>query len=178
MLDNPFAIDGVYDYQIPPELIPDVRPGVFVTVPFGTSNRRAMALVREVRDHSAYPELKAITSVCPEDLSLNAEMLGLCDFMKLRTLCATGDAVRAMVPASALARLVALYSLHPDHMQNDSDELSSSDLFVYTWIRESGERTEQQLRDRFGAGVENRLRRLCSRRYLQKRWSSRMPRRG
>jgi len=169
LLDNPFAIDGVYDYQIPPELIPDVRPGVFVTVPFGTSNRRAMALVREVRDHSAYPELKAITSVCPEDLSLNAEMLGLCDFMKLRTLCATGDAVRAMVPASALARLVALYSLHPDHMQNDSDELSSSDLFVYTWIRESGERTEQQLRDRFGAGVENRLRRLCSRRYLQKK---------
>ena len=169
LLDNPFAIDGVYDYRIPPELVPDVRPGVFVTVPFGMSNRRALALVREVRDHSAYPDLKTLLAVCPESLSLDAEALGLCDFMKLRTLCATGDAVRAMVPASALARLISQYALHPDHIQNDSDELSSSDLFVYTWIRENGEKTEQQLRERFGAGVENALRRLCARKYLQKR---------
>ena len=169
LLDNPFAIDGVYDYRIPTHLAADVHPGVFVTVPFGTANRRALALVREVREHSAYPDLKEIVSVCPENLSLDGEMLGLCDFMKLRTLCSTGDAVRAMVPASALARLLTLYALHPAHTQNDSDELSSSDLFVYEWIRDGGEKSETQLREHFGAGVEARLRRLCARNYLQKR---------
>ena len=77
LLDNPFPIDGIYDYRIPEELAEDIRPGVFVTVPFGTANRRALALVREVRDRSEYPELKAITAVCPENLSLDAEMLVL-----------------------------------------------------------------------------------------------------
>ena len=169
LLDNPFPIDGIYDYRIPEELAEDIRPGVFVTVPFGTANRRALALVREVRDRSEYPELKAITAVCPENLSLDAEMLGLCDFMKLRTLCATGDAVRAMVPASALSRLVTLYALDPEHNPNDSDELSSSDLFVYEFVRERGEVPLSLLRERFGAGVESKLRRLCLRKYLQKR---------
>ena len=49
LLDNPFPIDGVYDYRIPEELCEDVRPGVFVTVPFGTANHRRLALVCEVR---------------------------------------------------------------------------------------------------------------------------------
>ena len=46
LLDNPFAIDGIYDYRIPEELESDVIPGVFVTVPFGMSNQRRLALVR------------------------------------------------------------------------------------------------------------------------------------
>lgn len=169
LLDNPFPIDGAYDYRIPEELAEDIRPGVFVTVPFGTANRRALALVREVRDSSDYPELKSILSVCPENLSLDAEMLGLCDFMKLRTLCATGDAVRAIVPISAISRLVTLYTLHPEHSLNHSDELSSSDLFVYEFLLARGEASAKLLREHFGAGVEARLRRLCARRYLQKR---------
>ena len=131
LLDNPFAIDGVYDYRVPEELCEDVRPGVFVTVPFGITNHRRLALVREVRDSSTYPELKSIVGVCPDRLSLDEEMLGLCDFMKLRTLCATGDAVRAMVPTSALSRLITLYAQNPSHTYPESDERASSDLFVY-----------------------------------------------
>ena len=169
LLDNPFAIDGIYDYRIPEELADEIREGVFVTVPFGTSNRRALALVREVRDHSAYPELKPILSVCPEHLSLDPEMLGLCDFMKLRTLCSTGDAVRAMIPASALSRLITVFSPDTEHKPNDSDELSSSDLFVYKTVCERGECTGAYLREKLGAGVEARLRRLCARKYLTKR---------
>ncbi len=169
LLDNPFTIDGVYDYRIPEELLDEVHEGVFVTVPFGTANRRALALVREVRDHSEYAELKSIVSVCPERLSLDREMQGLCNFMKLRTLCSTGDAVRAMLPASALSRLITLYTPDPDHILTDSDEPSSSDLFVYDFIRERGEASLTLLREKLGAGVELRLRRLTSRGYLQKR---------
>ncbi len=169
LLDNPYTIDGIYDYRIPEELAEEVRVGVFVTVPFGTANRRALALVCEVRDQSAFSELKAIVSVCPEKLSLDREMQGLCQFMKLRTLCSTGDAVRAILPASALSRLVTLYALTPDHILTDSDELPSSDLFVYDFIREKRECSLTLLRERFGAGVELRLRRLCARGYLQKR---------
>ena len=169
LLDNPFPIDGVYDYRIPAELAADVRPGVFVTVPFGVANHRRLALVTEVRDHSAYGELKAICSVCPEQMSLDEEMQGLCRFMKTRTLCSTGDAVRAMIPASALSRLVTLYAPDPAYIFTDSDELPSSDLFVYDHLRGQGECSLTALRERFGPGVESRLRRMCQRGILQKR---------
>ena len=169
VLDNPFPIDGIYDYRIPEELAADVKPGAFVTVPFGMSNQRRLALVVEVRDHSAYRDLKAIVAVCPEQMSLDEEMLGLCGFMKMRTLCSTGDAVRAMIPASALSKLVTLYAPDPAHILTDSDEISSSDLFVYDHLRQQGEATTMALRERFGAGVELRLRRLCQKGFLQKR---------
>ena len=168
LLDNPYPIDGIYDYQIPVELEVDVKPGVFVTVPFGITNHRRLALVVEVRDHSAYKELKMIDSVCPEQMSLDEEMLGLCAFMKTRTLCSTGDAVRAMIPASALSKLVTVYAVNPDHILTDSDEVSSSDLFVYEFLKERGETAITALREKFSIVVESRLRRLCKRGFVQK----------
>ncbi len=168
-MDNPYLIDGIYDYRIPPELAGEVRPGVFVTVPFGTANHRRLALVLETRDHSSYAELKSIASVCPDRLSLDEEMLGLCAFMKGRLLCSTGDAVRTMLPVSALLRLVTLFSAVADHIQPDSDEFSSSDLFVYEFLCKQGETDQETLRERFGAGVETRLRRLMTFGYVQKR---------
>ena len=169
LLDNPFPIDGIYDYRIPEELAEEICPGCFVIVPFGIANQRRTALVREIKDTSQYDELKAVLSVCPEKLSLDAEMLGLCDFMKLRTLCATGDAVRAMIPASALSRLVTLYAPVPDQIPPDSDERPSSDLFVYRYVCQHGEVSFSALREHFGAGVELHLRRLVSHKLLEKR---------
>ncbi len=168
LLDNPYFIDGIYDYHVPEELAGDIRPGVFVTVPFGTANHRRLAVVMEVRETSLYQELKNVESVCPEQLSLDEEMLGLCAFLKGRVLCSTGDAVRAMVPASAISRLVTLYAPVKDHIMPASDEFSSSDLFVYETICKKGEAELSLLRARFGAGVESRLRRLVARGYLEK----------
>ncbi len=169
ILDNPYHIDGIYDYAIPTELEDCVRGGVFVTVPFGMANRHRLALVIEVRDRSEYKELKYIHAVCPDNISLDEEMQRLCAFMKQRTLCPTGDAVRAMVPSGALSRLVPMFSLNPDYILHDSDELSSSDLFVYEYLREKGETGEPALRKVFGAGVELRLRRMCARGILSRR---------
>ncbi len=169
LLDNPFSIDGIYDYRIPEELERDVCAGAFVTVPFGTANHRRLGLVVEVKDRSKYPETKAIVAVCPEQLTLNREMLGLCDFMRLRTLCTTGDAVRAMIPAVALSRLVVTYSVSKDSIPTASDDLPSSDLFVYEYVARGGEVRFDRIRTQFGAGVETRLRRLCTNGFLIKK---------
>ena len=40
LLDAPFFLDREYDYSVPEELREDLRPGCFVTVPFGGGNRR------------------------------------------------------------------------------------------------------------------------------------------
>ncbi len=172
ILDNPFAIDGTYDYWIPEELAEDMRPGVFVTVPFGIRNVRRLGLVREVRMSSDYKDLKAVDAICPpERVSLDEELLGLCDFMRLRTICSTGDAVRAMVPASALSRLVALYSpTEKQHSTGESDEMFSSDSFVYSAVCEYGEDMPiTLLRQKFGRMAEHHLRRLVRQGFLRRR---------
>lgn len=169
LLENPFSIDGIYDYRIPVEIEGAVHPGSFVTVPFGTANHRRMALVVEVKESSSYRETKSIIGVCPDKLSLNEEMLGLCTFMKLRTLCTTGDAVRAMIPASALSRLITLYACSTEHIPTHSDDIPSSDLFVYSFLRENGETALEGLRRRFGLPVEPHLARLCHLGYVTKR---------
>ena len=56
LLDNPYHIDGTYDYAIPAEMRESVTPGVFVTVPFGVRNQLRTGLVAEVREHSAYQD--------------------------------------------------------------------------------------------------------------------------
>ncbi len=162
LLDNPYSIDGIYDYVIPEELAEDISAGSFVTVPFGTANQRRLALVVELKDTSPYKEAKSILSVCPEEMFLNEEMLGLCAFMKLRTLCTTGDAVRAMIPASSLSRLITTYTLSEEHIPTCSDDVPSSDLFVYEYLCNNGEIAFDALRRRFGAGVELKLKHLCA----------------
>ena len=169
LLDNPYSIDGVYDYVIPEELAGEISAGSFVTVPFGTANGRRLALVTEIRDTSLYKEAKSIHSVCPEEMFLGEEMLGLCAFMKLRTLCTTGDAVRAMIPASSLSRLVTTYALSEEHISNPSDDIPSSDLFVYEYLRENGEISLEALRRRFGAGVELKLKHLVTLGFAKKK---------
>ncbi|MBQ8310998.1 MAG: primosomal protein N', partial [Clostridia bacterium] len=137
-------------------------------VPFGIANHRRMALVVELKETSSYAEMKSVLAVCPGELSLNAEMLGLCGFMKLRTLCTTGDAVRAMIPASALSRLVAVYAIAPEQIPTSSDDIPSSDLFVYEYLQKNKEARADTLRRHFGAGVEIHLKRLTRLGYLKK----------
>lgn len=161
VLGNPYAVDGLYDYEIPCEMgNGTVVPGCFVTVPFGIRNQIRVGLVAEVRETSQYKELKMIRMRCPDSISLDGEMLGLCEFMRSRIFCTTEDAVRAMVPASSILRLREIYAPAAGVLSNDSDDIRASDLSVYSFIREKGEVALPALRERFAVQVEGSLRRL------------------
>lgn len=178
LLDNPYHIDGIYDYGIPAEMEESVTLGSFVTVPFGIRNQLRLALVAELREHSDFKEVKMLHTLCPESVSLDEEMRGLCRFLKTRTLCATGEAVRAMVPASAITRLQELYSLAPEMISTHSDEIPSSDLFVYEFLRENGETTLARMREVFGIRAERSVRRLREKGFLTRRILFSEPREG
>lgn len=157
---NPYSVDGIYDYEIPCEMGNGaVLPGCFVTVPFGIRNTIRVGLVAEVRETSQYKELKQIRMRCPDDISLNEEMLGLCEFLRNRVFCTTEEAVRAMVPASSILRLREIYAPAAGR-QPDSDDFRASDLSVYGFLSERGEATLSAVRERFAVQAEGSLRRL------------------
>ncbi len=105
ILDAPYAIDNVFDYECPEELLPKVTKGVFVKVPFGKANKLRVGIVTSLQQNSESEKTKPVHSVIADHFSLNEEMLGLCFFMKQYTLCTYGEAVRTVLPPGALQEL-------------------------------------------------------------------------
>jgi len=147
--DIPYSIDREYDYYIPAQLRSGVSRGAFVTVPFGKGNRRRLALVMRLADTPESAEIdkvKPIDAVCPESMSFDEELLGLCLFLKEQTLCTTGAAVHAIIPAAAMSRIVEFYT----PADGPKGEPSTKDRDIYDYIVSRKRVTGETLVDKFG----------------------------
>ena len=183
ILDNPFSLDGAFHYYIPPYMTDEVVRGAFVTVPFGRGNRKQIAVVVSVGDVSCLPaelppdRVKPIDGVCRERL-LSETQLKLCFYLMETTLCTMGEAVRTLVPASALASLVELYTPSPDRSdraENSRASLSDGDLLVLDYLRRRGTLSLQAVKNHFGAKAAESLSRLCERGLVQRALEVRQP---
>ncbi len=158
ILESPYHIDRIYHYYIPEELSSKVVPGTIVEVPFGNGNRRMTAAVYEITDSADKEDLKPILSavdVCPPYLS--NELLRLCAFLKHHTLCTFGDAVKCVLPPSAVSKLAEYYSAC-DHLSESETEkavesLNEKSAFVYSAICQTKRISKDTLKSRFGADV-------------------------
>ncbi len=161
LLDVPYSIDKKYDYFLPPDLIGCVNCGDFVTLPFGNSNRKVLGVVYDIFDGNERKKVKPIFGVCPSRTALTPEMLELCLFMKERTLCTFGDAVRCVVPSSSVAKTRKVYSVSEKFPSADS--VLSNDIFmVYDFIKSHAKVSEDNIALQFGEKTQNALRRLRS----------------
>ena len=71
-----YAIDKPYDYQVPPELLDTLRPGMRVVVPFGAGNRRTEGIVLALEGgYPDDPRRKSILTVLDEEPVLDGEAL-------------------------------------------------------------------------------------------------------
>ena len=184
ILDNPFSIDGAFHYYVPTFMAAAVTPGAFVTVPFGRGNRKQLALVVEEGDDSVLPsglrpeQVKPVDSVCREKLFLSPRQLELCFHLKKTTLCTLGEAVRAVVPAQALASLTEFYTLAPgdsDKLESRRAALTAPDLLVLDHIRARGTLSAQAVKNRFGAKAAASLDRLRERELILRELTLREP---
>ena len=183
ILGNPFCIDGAYHYFVPHFMASSVRRGAFVSVPFGQGNRKQLGVVVSVGDASIlpgdlYPErIKPLEGVCREKLFLNEKQLALCFYLKETTLCTIGDAVRTVVPASALATLVEYYLPLPedDRFESRRSALSAQDLMVLEYVRSRGSVSGQTVKHRFGAKAAASLDRLCGKELIRRELTVRQP---
>ncbi|MBR2465219.1 MAG: primosomal protein N' [Clostridia bacterium] len=159
LLDAPRFLDKEYDYSIPPALEKEIGRGSFVTVPFGGGNRRHMGLVVDIAADTVYDAVKPIFSVTTPRISLTEEMLGLVCFLRETTLCATGDAVHAMIPSGAFSGLVEYYR-PTGAAPKDVARLSNEEAFVLSHLSRIGGAGIDTLSSRFGGDVEASLKRL------------------
>ncbi len=108
ILELPYSADKTYDYLIPNGLSGRVKKGSLVSVNFGFGvhgGLRRTALVTELSATSDYQNLKPVLAVADDRFTLSEEMLGLCEFLRERTFCSTGEAVQTILPGGAFASL-------------------------------------------------------------------------
>ena len=103
LIDVPYHIDRPFDYEIPEKLLPRVKRGALVRVPFGNANRLRVGVVVSVGKEFTDIKTKPVHSVLDDRFSLNEEMLGLCLFLKEYTLSTFGEAVRTVLPPGAFS---------------------------------------------------------------------------
>jgi primosomal protein N' (replication factor Y) len=168
LLDNPYFLDDTFDYFIPPDLRCNICKGDFVTVPFGTANRRCLGIVSSLKDSPDDPNLscKPVLSVCDKSMSLSEEMFGLCFFMKERTLCTMGDAIRAAIPASALSHLEEVY--RPSGNTQNTNTLDSATTFIFEHIKAKGCLSHDVLKTKFGPSLDGALKKLLLEGFIEK----------
>lgn len=193
LLDNPFAIDKAYTYSVPAGMASAVCPGAFVTVPFGRGNRKQIALVISVSDAplsvgleptgensiSNAKVIKPVAGICTERLFLSEEQLSLCFFLKEQTLCTMGEAVRTVVPASALAKLTEYYRFVtvPDASKASAAvaKLSAGDLLIYDYLCARGSVSLQTIKSRFGASAVQTMEKLLERELVVRELTLKQP---
>lgn len=169
LLDNPYSIDNKYDYFIPQPLRDKIRPGVFVTVPFGKGNRKHMAMVLELRLCPEYTDTKSLSGVCHDRMALDESMLSLAEYIREQYLCTWGDAVRCMLPPMALGKMTEYYYPTSQKAPNSSSGFEPADLFVFEYICSYGGRSAEQVKVKFGAGVADQsLKKLLARGIIKK----------
>ena len=168
LLDTPYCIDKAFDYYIPPDLRRDILCGDFVTVPFGTANRPKIGVVVELKDDPDDVKLthKSVLSTCNRTVSLDDEALKLCTFLKEQTLCTYGDAVRAMVPASALSKLEEIYkSCNNIPFPANTD---AATVFIGEYIQKKGCVSLELLKGKFGPAAEPAIKKLLASGVIEK----------
>ena len=80
-----YAIDKPYDYLVPGELEPRLRPGMRVLVPFGSGNRGSDGLVLALREGPDGAEgLKSITAALDPEPVLDGPAIRLALWMRDR----------------------------------------------------------------------------------------------
>ena len=149
ILDAPYHADREYTYYIPRELACDVRPGVFVAVPFGGGNRKKTAVVTSTSDKTELESCKPIDALTNREVTLSDEMLGLCHYLTEHTLCTFGEAVRAAVPQGALSRIRDSYAV-PAGSDVIPADMSEKALFIYSFIKTHGPVSGDRIRSEFG----------------------------
>ena len=121
-----FGYDKRYQYIIPLEMDGRVNIGARVLVPFGSGNRKRIAVVIRIDrvTNEDLSKFKPIISIIDTDSLLNDEMIDLLLWIRNTTLCTYFDAFRTLIPIGLSVNLTTKYFLS-NNTNNETRVLSN-----------------------------------------------------
>ncbi|MBP3495586.1 MAG: primosomal protein N' [Clostridia bacterium] len=148
ILDVPYHADCEYTYFVPNDYREEIELGSSVVVPFGNSNRKKNAVVVNCDLQEAPPSsnIKPISAVLSGYFKLNKEMIELCYFMKKRTLCTFGEAVRCVIPSALISKTTESFS-KTDNIEREIPDYTRE---LYGYICDNPNITLDKIVKKFG----------------------------
>lgn len=112
ILNNPRAVDKIFSYLADGDIAEKVRVGSRVIVPFGQGNRTCEGYVLSVSEPDG-GELKKITHLY-SDFGFDEKGAELIEYIRYKTVCTYGEAVRLLIPAGFGAEIEKLLYIKED----------------------------------------------------------------
>ena len=93
-------VDHVFQYRIPPALVPEIRAGVQVCVPFGSGNRTREGYVVDIKQKPDYDvaKIKEIAGIVSGSVTADARQIELAWWMKERYGSTMNQALKTVLP--------------------------------------------------------------------------------
>ncbi|MGN1031325.1 MAG: DEAD/DEAH box helicase family protein, partial [Butyricicoccaceae bacterium] len=140
-----YAIDRLYDYHVPEQLIDDVVPGVRVLVPFGIGNRKCEAFVVTMgRDTGEY-KLKSVSAVLDDAPVLSESLLHLAAQMCSGLYCTFYDCAKSMLPTGLWFDRHESWSVREEITDEQLAELAQSSQTLAMFNKGARELTTREL---------------------------------
>jgi len=179
LLESNIDFELMYTYRVPDDIAEEINPGVFVDVSFGKYNSKRIGVVWSV-DHLPTPSgakkngytLKDIIGINRDYFPLTATQMRLCEKIKKRYLCVTGDAIHYfMSPKLKSAKIVRTVGLAVS--SEEAYELFNSNILrnigqikIIGILLENGDTPVTSLVRDYGAS-DSSIRTLCKYGYVK-----------
>ncbi len=135
-----YGYDVEYTYKFPDILVPVLKPGMRVLVPFGKGNFKRIGLITRTYEKPEPDEmLKPIISVVDKEPLLNQELLNMVFWLKEHTFCTYFEAFRTIVPAGYSVTRQSVYEIS-NHLPDE--ELTAEEQAMLSALRAAGSRHE------------------------------------
>lgn len=155
LLDTSLSFDKLYSYSVPEQL--SVKAGDMVVVPFGRSNRKKSAYVASVcedgQSSAEIRKLKAVIKVLDYGVASHEEVTALCRFLKERSFCTFGAALKLMLPPGVNTKSSVFYTAND--VQSDDE--------IFCFVRANESVSEAEVISSFGKEAKKQLDALCRR---------------
>jgi primosomal protein N' (replication factor Y) len=118
------TLSGVFDYEIPPELVGKIAPGHLVTVPFG--QQTVQGVVFRLVAEPSVPETKSIIDLLDPQPVLTGAQIALAQWLADETLSPLAACIGLMLPTGLAQQADVLYQMADGGPQTvDNDQRST-----------------------------------------------------
>ena len=143
-------VDRVFDYNVPDNLINDIKVGIRVSVPFGRMVLEGFVV--EIKSKSSLSELKDVIDIVDRDIVLNEELLSLGKVMRDKTLATLISCYQVMLPKALKAKknsnITIRYNTFYSLNKLDSDtKLNDKQKEIIDLVKKSGKVLRKNLVD-------------------------------
>ena len=125
------GVDQLFDYAVPDDLLPLLKRGCRVRVPFGKGNRSQIAFCVEFPDQASVSRIKPISEILDSSPLIDDRMLNLAHWISSYYCCPLGAVLSAMVPA-AVKHQVGLTRNHYVNLTEKALQSDPADLRLST----------------------------------------------